>query len=809
MAGPWNRGRQVQPGSDAAPPRGFDARKARSLKKTTDALGLMDVRYDSNDGDLEQYYASLVAADEWIRWDYEREWMLHLLYERGQQDISYDNGSRTYLSRPRLAWQIRSTYNLLSEIQNLHVARLTENKPTVTLQSRTADRRDTEKAELKEQVFWYLWERLSIHRKIVDARRWAFACGSGFFKATWNPDAGQYRAATMKRPLMATIQIPQVDPNTGQYVMGPDGVAVMQSMEVEAGDEEYYIDKDGNDLGPVVETVTDPDGTVREVKRPVPSEAEWLAEGEAEVEALSAFNILYDRSANHLRESPWVIDRRLVTAPQIAQMGFDPEKLEKANQAVVTNWTLATTGFQPRWGFGPQGSSAWSQPAGSARPTETQAFNTYYQLAELWQFPTTPMQRKQWGEQGCILTFVGQTLVNKRPMPEWALRARPFVQLLAKREEGNHYGRPNARDLIPLQDDINRSRSMLAQRALLNSRSLLWAPQNHGLNLRAFSGFPATLVTTKSAEQKPETLNLISSDGGITSEFYASSLSAMRDLGHANDASTGKQPSAGTPAKAIYALQWADERSIVEESANQDLALKELAEALDAITRAEYGSNRMIRLVGADRAFMTEFELTEEDLAVDVDYTFLPGSMVARQKEAIKNELLQLKEAGLMDNATVMKAFPTAVPDAFRLSYNLQDAHARRMLDQMLKGDTVMALVPKPWEAPDIHAGVLQEFLLTRQADLVEPQRLAAITQTWQAYDALAKQAANPQAPAPAAPPPQGPPGGGAPLPEGAVAPEMQSMEPAMGAAAQEMQTETMAPPPNFGGQTNSQAMQG
>lgn len=802
MAGPWNKGRQVRQGSDAAPAKGFDGRKARSLKATTDALGLMDVNYASDNETLEQYYNALVTADQWIRWDYEREWMLHLLYERGQQDISYDTGSRTYISRPRLAWQIRSTYNLLSEIQNLHVSRLTENKPTVTLQSRTADRRDVEKAELKEQVFWYLWERLSIQRRIVDARRWAFACGSAFFKCTWNPDAGQYHAATMKRPKVATIQVPQVDPATGQYVMGPDGVAVMQQVEVEAGDEEYYVDKDGNDLGPVVSTVTDPDGTVREVKNPVPKDCEWLAEGEAEVEVRSSFNIFYDRSADHLRDSPWVLDKRLVTAPQLAQMGFDPEKLEKANQAVVTNWALATTGFQPRYGYGPQGVGAWTQPRGSARPDDVMSFNTYYELAELWQFPTTPMQRKQWGEQGCILTFVGETLVNKRPLPEWALRARPFVQLLAKREEGNHYGRPNARDLIPLQDDINRSRSMLAQRALLNSRSLLWAPQNNGLNLRAFSGFPATLVTTKSAEQKPETLNLISSDGGITSEFYASSLSAMRDLGHANDASTGKQPSAGTPAKAIYALQWADERSIVEESGNQDLALKELAEALDAITRSEYASGRMIRLVGTDRAFMTEFELTEEDLAIDVDYTFLPGSMVARQKEAIKNELLQLKEAGLMDNATVMKAFPTAVPDAFRLSYNLQDAHARRLLDQMLKGETVMAVVPKPWEAPDIHAGVLQEFLLTRQADLIEPQRLAAITQTWQAYDQLAKQAANPVAQGAAAQ-------GGNPLPAGAGDPQMQSLAPAQGAAVMEAQTEQMAPPPSFGGQTNSEAMQG
>jgi hypothetical protein len=199
--------------------------------------------------------------------------------------------------------------------------------------------------------------------------------------------------------------------------------------------------------------------------------------------------------------------------------------------------------------------------------------------------------------------------------------------------------------VIPLQDDINRSRSMRAERIAPQSRLLLWAPANHGMNVKALGGMNGVLVTTRSQAHKPEVLNLGTGDPGDPRVRAGLDRRGRGSRQHERRV-TGKLPSAGLAAKAIYALQYADEQSINEASTLQDIALKELAEALDQITRVEYPDARKIRLVGEDRAFMVEHEISPDDLKADVDYTFTPGSMLSRQKESVKNELLELLQAG-------------------------------------------------------------------------------------------------------------------------------------------------------------------
>lgn len=136
----------------------------------------------------------------------------------------------------------------------------------------------------------------------------------------------------------------------------------------------------------------------------------------------------------------------------------------------------------------------------------------------------------------------------------------------------DHYGKPALRDLVPLQDDINRSRSHKAERMAILSRLIFTAPKGHGLNVRTLGGMPGMLLETRGAEYKPEVLQLAANDGGSSSEFYNESLAAAADVGDMNEASTGKLPSAGLAAKAIYALHHADERNVSEVSTEQDEA---------------------------------------------------------------------------------------------------------------------------------------------------------------------------------------------------------------------------------------------
>jgi hypothetical protein len=221
------------------------------------------------------------------------------------------------------------------------------------------------------------------------------------------------------------------------------------------------------------------------------------------------------------------------------------------------------------------------------------------------------------------------------------------------------------------------------------------------------------LLETRAPEFKPEALQLAANDGSAAAEFYQDSLAAAADVADMNEASTGKLPSAGLAAKAIYALPYADERNVSEVSTEQDEALKRLARVLDAITRTEYTESRKVRVAGADFAFMPEQEILPEDLDVEVDYLFQPGSMLSRQKEAVKNELLTLREQGLVDDYTVRKVLSSATPDAFRQGYGMQEAAARRKLQFVLRNKPMQRPNLEPWEDPAIFLGVIEEFCLS------------------------------------------------------------------------------------------------
>jgi hypothetical protein len=130
---------------------------------------------------------------------------------------------------------------------------------------------------------------------------------------------------------------------------------------------------------------------------------------------------------------------------------------------------------------------------------------------------------------------------------------------------------------------------------------------------------------------------------------------------------------------------------------------------------------------------------------VDVDYTFVPGSMLSRQKDAVKNEMLELLKQGLVSHAEVRKYLPTATPDVFRLSYDLQEAAARRMLQTLKRAVQPTVPTMEPWQDPQVFAGVLEEFMLTaafEDPQLVSDGQRKVIAQAWQAYKVKAEQAA-------------------------------------------------------------------
>jgi hypothetical protein len=747
-----------------APGKGTTRARATDAVKELERLGIHTVHFGSTDEDLTEFTDKLWDEQNDPVAERQKEWLQIEHYVANEQYLAYHRGRRDWIIRRSVPWRIRSTYNISGKCVELRVQRLTENKPALSVQAATVDRGDVDKAEYKQTLFWGLWEKLSLHARIVGTRTDATLNGCGILKVGWDADAGVESPSTRKRVKYVSVDLPATDPVTGDPMTSPTGQPITQPQQVYAGIEEYYVDAAGNDLGPVESKVEDEDnpGEMKTVRNPVPDKCEMYCEGEVFVDERRAANIRWDRYVDDIDESWYVQDSEVMPGFKIVQLFGDDQKifevLRDASPATEDDKLTYRSALMSREAAATDGSSDRSyKPRGSEE--KFGRLDDEYVVRETWIYPQSPLLKKLWGSDGCKIVTIGGQLASKSALPAWAKKKRNFVRFIDLPEKGNHYGKPMMRDVLPLQDDINRSRSQMSERGAIESRLILGAPQGHQMNLRLLGGMPGVLMTYRSAQHAPQPINLTSQGEGA-GQFYQDSLAAASDLGNMNDASTGKLPSAGLAAKAIYALQYADERSISKTSTLQDESLKKLAFAIDAVTRAEYKEARKVRLSGEDREFLVESEILPDQLDTDIDYFFTPGSMLSKQKEAVRNEMISLRDSGLIDNATARKFIATAVPDVFRTSNDLHEAKARRNLQDILRrGEQPEA---DPWDDPTVHLGIYTEYMLTRKWKVTGAEEKQKITQLWQAFS-LMKQNADAAAAAASAPPPPAGSGGGKP----------------------------------------------
>jgi len=758
---------------------GTSKSKARSRAREAEegGGGAKVVHAFSDDEEIAVWEEMLWEEQQGLLEDYLREWAQGIHYCANRQHLVYHRDHRRWIPRRTVPWRIRSIYNVCSKAVRLRVSRLAENKPSISVQPRDTSPKSMDRAEYRQALWWELWDALNLHAKIRQARRWAAKAASGFLEFGWDPEAGSRFPRTESEVRYEMVP----DPQTGQM------------QEIAVGLEEYYLDSQGKRLGTVFETVEGEDGTLGRQQNYPPPGTDYLYEGLPYCDVRSPFNVRWDRYTDDIWESWYVQDADIIPLTRLLALlpDLSLDILKKCKAAGAEDRIWQWTGLSPR---------VWDNEVDDHRRRVSEGSRgeqgrteTEYVIRRTFIFPRSQYLRDLWGENGCLLVTVGGQLVMKRDLPKWAAKHCPFVQLQDEPEEGNHYGKPPLRDLLPLQDDINRSRSQVAESVAIASRVLILADQNAQLNARTMGAMPGVLVSRRAGAQV-ETLRF-DSKHEAAAQFYDSSLSAAQDLGDMNEASTGKLPSAGLPAKAIFALQYADEKSIIEASQQQDEALRRMAIILDCITRYEYTESRKVAVTGEDRSFLTEFEISPEDLQYEVDYYIVPGSMLTRQKETVRNELLSYAEMGLIPPARLKRLLPSAVPDAVRGSMDAQEAKVRRRIYRITQGNTEN-LAPDPWEDPGIGLEVLEEWMCSARFEGLQDEAKQALTMLWQAYTTMAQQEAQGGAPPPPGQPQEQP----QPVapPQQPIAPPAPVPDPVAGAEMMDQQAQVMEPPPGY-----------
>ena len=142
------------------------------------------------------------ALSEEIQREYERRreerrsielgWRLNQNFLMGNQycDVLYETGELIEEAQGA-EWENRAVYNMIAPIVETRLAKLSRVRPGMTVRPLTEDAADIANARLATRLLKASYAAQEMPEKQQAAAMWAEICGSVFFKAVWNPRAGE------------------------------------------------------------------------------------------------------------------------------------------------------------------------------------------------------------------------------------------------------------------------------------------------------------------------------------------------------------------------------------------------------------------------------------------------------------------------------------------------------------------------------------------------------------------------------------------------------------------------------------------
>jgi len=221
---------------------------------------------DRNVADLNKLYEQARGTHS----RFEPVWLINWAYYAGDQWIYWNRGR---LDKVRLdPNRVMITDNRIIGIVQTAIAKLTKAEPSFQVTPITTQDADLQASEMGEQILNYLYHKLKLHEKLMDALRWSQICSAGFWKIVWDQGRGQ--------------KITVIADHEGKPIYHPETGAPLLPQTCDK-DEDDNFSCEGVPLPGAQEKV--------------------LATGEVHVEVVSPFEFYPDPIAKRLDDCEWCI----------------------------------------------------------------------------------------------------------------------------------------------------------------------------------------------------------------------------------------------------------------------------------------------------------------------------------------------------------------------------------------------------------------------------------------------------------------------------------------------------------------------
>lgn len=137
----------------------------------------------------------------------EQQWHINLAFLEGRQYVFWNSATSSLEQIRPVPHRVRHVSNIILPHWCRETARLGRNDPIFNVIPNTSDDSDVAAARVAEAVLQYLWRKLMMSRKYLEAREWLSALGTVFFDVGWDPKAGD----PVRRPVTELVETPVLD----------------------------------------------------------------------------------------------------------------------------------------------------------------------------------------------------------------------------------------------------------------------------------------------------------------------------------------------------------------------------------------------------------------------------------------------------------------------------------------------------------------------------------------------------------------------------------------------------------------------
>lgn len=132
----------------------------------------------------------------------ENQWKLNLAFYKGRQYSYFNKATRRLESLPvddgeKPRYRVRLVSNQIITGSHSLLAKLTKTRPEIYAEPGSGSDADIKAAQMSAALLDYWWTDFDLDDKLEEAMLWAIVAGTGFWKVTWDPQAGKSMKFTL------------------------------------------------------------------------------------------------------------------------------------------------------------------------------------------------------------------------------------------------------------------------------------------------------------------------------------------------------------------------------------------------------------------------------------------------------------------------------------------------------------------------------------------------------------------------------------------------------------------------------------